>query len=106
MKFVRILAIVMLLLALFPMSEGYYTVLRAVVTGTALLAFFEDYRTGLSYLAIACLAVVVVYNPISMVHLNKKLLWVLIDLCTIGVLIWPMVRNKKTGRRYRQQRTG
>ncbi len=106
MKFVRILAIVMLLLALFPMSESYYTILRAVVTGTALLAFFEDYRTGLTYLSIACLAVVVVYNPISLVHLNKKMLWVLIDLGSIAVLMWPLVRNKKTGRRYRQQRTG
>ena len=106
MKVVRILAIVMLLLALFPMSESYYTALRAVVTGAALLAFFEDYRTGLTYLSIACLAVVVLYNPISMVHLNKKALWVIIDMCTSAVFMWPWIRNKKISRRYRQQKTG
>ncbi len=71
----------MLIFALVPLPYGYYTLLRLVVTGCALVLAWFDYQEtqGVSIFGAVLIGIGVLFNPIVAVHLSREI-WMPIDI--------------------------
>lgn len=80
-----ILPVILLVLALFPMPSGYYTLLRLIVFICSIYFVFKylEIRNETMTWIFGILAVI--YNPIIPVYLYNKTLWAIINLITIAV---------------------
>lgn len=77
----------LLLLALFPMPYGYYTLLRIVVSGvfgwSAYITYDKDSLSSITWIyAIIC----ILFNPIIPIELSKGI-WMFIDVFVAGLLL-------------------
>lgn len=83
----QVIAIVMLLWALYPKNPyGYYILLRWVCCGVfSYLAFQAYLKENYSWIWVLGITAAV-YNPIIRVHLNREM-WTVINLITIGIAL-------------------
>lgn len=72
----------MLLLALAPLPIGYYTLLRLVVTITAVLMALRYYNQEQMVWTIIFGLIALIFNPIIPVYLGDKNIWIPIDILT------------------------
>lgn len=80
-----LLLLVMLVFAIFPMPYSYYVSLR-LFTSISLVLFIYVYHKILKPRYITVLLLVIIfYNPIFRVHLNKAL-WIFLNLSTILIV--------------------
>lgn len=86
----------MCVFALLELPYGYYTLLRLVVTGCALLsAYWLGAERGLFWI-MALIAVL--FNPIMPIHFSREL-WAVFDLAVAGGFVaaaLSILQNKKT----------
>lgn len=68
-----------LLLAILPLSYGYYEVLRVVVTLGCIYLLVRDWKTSDSQIKGILIVISILFNPISPIYLSK-MIWVMIDL--------------------------
>ncbi|TAN37455.1 MAG: hypothetical protein EPN23_05550 [Verrucomicrobia bacterium] len=86
-------AIVLLIVALFPMPAGYDLFLRIALCMLFGLIFAVHIERGAKVWPLICGAVIVLYNPIIRVHLTRAV-WFGIHLATIimvvisAVIVW------------------
>jgi len=73
-----ITSIVMLLLAIPDLPYGYYTLLRWVVTASAIFLVYIAYELEKKFWIVPMAIVAILFNPIAPIHLNKET-WVIID---------------------------
>jgi hypothetical protein len=67
---IRLLAAIALFVALANLPYDYYTLLRVVVTATALFTLAEKKRAALSKVSMVAFALL--FNPLFPVHLRKE----------------------------------
>ena len=87
-----IISSVMLLVAVLPLPYGFYTLLRIVVTASAVFAayyFFKEGGDSQSGIILALIALL--FNPLIPIHLDK-VIWIPID---IGTAIYMYILSKK-----------
>ena len=83
--------IVVLVIALFPLPIGYYTLSKLVVSACALYYAIQSHkRNNITYTWIYGF-LVVLYNPIIIIPLYEKVIWVVVNIFTIYVFY----KNKK-----------
>ena len=87
--------ILLLIIALFRMPYGYYTLLRLVVTIYAVFQVFSSLKAEKCFKgwAVTFLLVALVYNPIIIVAF-KKSIWAIINVITIGLLLFKLGSQK------------
>lgn len=73
-----IASIVMLLLAIPDLPYGYYTLLRWVVTASAIFLVYVAYQLGKKFWLFSMVIIALLFNPIFPIHLDKGT-WVIID---------------------------
>lgn len=89
-----IISIIMLLLAIFPLPYGYYTILRLVVCVTAgFLAWYSYKQQKLTWMW-AMGVIALIFNPIIPLHLRKEL-WVVVDVIVAIVFGIYLIGDKK-----------
>ena len=71
----------LLLIAILPMPYGYYEFMRIVITLVASINAFELYKTNKSVLLVVFVSIIILYNPIFAIHLNKAV-WIPINILT------------------------
>lgn len=95
MKTLLIVCMVSLLLGLANLPIGYYTFLRIIVTIGCISVIMEDTTFSLNNWVIIFIVIGILFNPIFPVFLNKKSLWMLIDLVAAIIFGIKAFSNKK-----------
>jgi hypothetical protein len=98
MKVYIIIVCVLLLIAVAPMPYGYYQFMRIAITLVASINAFELYNKNKSVLLVVFVSIIILYNPIIPIHLNKET-WMPINLLTAVFLgVFALVhKNKEVG---------
>jgi hypothetical protein len=91
----RAAAALMLLIALAPMANEYYAVLRIVVFVAALIEVIQTARAKLSlgtmaFWMLAFLAVAVAFNPIQVLAVSRQA-WIYFDLFSVALFGLVMI---------------
>jgi len=69
----------MLLVSVLPLPYDYYTLLRLIVTTTAVMSAYHFYKINDSKLVVIFSFIALLFNPLIQIHLNKPL-WLVIDI--------------------------
>ena len=83
--------IVVLVIALFPLPIGYFTLSRLVVSACALYYAIQFHKRNNTTYTWIYGFLVVLYNPIIPIYLYEKFIWVVVNLITIYIFY----KNKK-----------
>lgn len=90
--------IILLFIALFPLPYGYYQLLRLVITVTSGFIIYKDYinKQNISFSNIIFGLILLLYNPIFPVHLEREI-WQVINIITAIIFLIYLfnVKNKK-----------
>ena len=77
--------IVVLVIALFPLPIGYYTLSRLVVSACALYYAIQFHKRNNTTYTWIYGFLVVLYNPIIPIYLYEKFIWIVVNLITIYI---------------------
>jgi hypothetical protein len=92
----RIIALVLLGIALLKLPYGYYILLRWVVCGVGLLCAYISYEIEKNTWVVLFGIIALLFNPIIPIHLNKEI-WSIINVAVVLVIfISFFVINKKS----------
>lgn len=80
------IAMILLLIAVFPLPYFYYQVLRWIITGLALYLGFESHEKKDKNWTFVFIIVAIMFNPIISIHLMKEA-WIIVDLVTAGIFL-------------------
>ena len=83
--------IVVLLIALFPLPIGYYTLSRLVVSACALYYAIQFHKRNNTTYTWIYGFLVILYNPIIPIYLYEKFIWIIVNLITVYIFF----KNKK-----------
>lgn len=89
-----ITSIILLLLAIFPLPYGYYTLLRLVVCLTACFLVWFSYKAGKTAWAWIMGFITLIFNPLVSLHFNREL-WFIIDIIAAIVFGVFLFKNKQ-----------
>ena len=94
MKPLYITCCIILGIALLPISGGFYTLVRIIVTIGAVDATIQNSSNGINIWSIIYGSMAILFNPLIPVYLHDKGAWVMIDIIAIILFIIQIVRNK------------
>ena len=83
--------IVVLVIALFPLPIGYFTLSRLVVSACALYYAIQFHKRNNTTYTWIYGFLVVLYNPVIPIYLYEKFIWVVVNIITIYIFY----KNKK-----------
>jgi len=75
--------IIALVIGILPMPFGYYTLSRLIVSAGALFFAFNFHKQNTNYKVWIFGFLVVLYNPIILISLGSKELWMLVNIPTV-----------------------
>ena len=81
-------------IALLPISGGFYTLVRIIVTIGAVAATIQNSSNGINIWSIIYGGMAILFNPLVPVYLHDKGAWMRIDIIAIILFIIQIVRNK------------
>lgn len=70
-------------LATLPFPYSYYILLKLLFFGTLIYYAFKLYPGKINGKIAALIALIILYNPIVLVHLGNKLLWLMVNIATL-----------------------
>ena len=94
MKPLYITVCIILGIALLPISGGFYTLVRIIVTIGAVAATIQNSSNGINIWSIIYGGMAILFNPLVPVYLHDKGAWVMIDIIAINLFIIQIERNK------------
>lgn len=92
-----VVSVVMLLLAIPDLPYGYYILLRWVITASAAFLIWISYKLERKIWLFLMVAVVILFNPITPIYLDKEA-WVIIDFI-VAILFLVSIFKIKTHER-------
>lgn len=77
-------------IGIFQLHFAYYILLKVIFFGSLLYFAFEYQNKSklTSAILVTLIVLIVLYNPIFLVQLDSKPLWIIINIATIGFLYW------------------
>ena len=87
MKPLYITVCIILGIALLPISGGFYTLVRIIVTIGAVAATIQNSSNGINIWSIIYGGMAILFNPLIPVYLHDKGAWIMIDILTIALFI-------------------
>ena len=94
MKLLYIAVCIILGIALLSISGGFYTLVRIIVTISAVAATIQNSSNGINIWSIIYGGMAILFNPLVPVYLHDKGAWMMIDIIAIILFIIQIVRNK------------
>lgn len=88
----------MLFAALAPLPIGYYTLLRMLVTLTAVLLAVNYYKNDKIEWTITFGIIALIFNPLIPIYLGDKSVWMAIDLLVGVLFIYQGIKMKGTAK--------
>jgi len=80
MKIFVIICVGLLFASLTILPVGYYTFLRIIVTISAFLIIYNEFKNGINFWIISFGIIFIIFNPIITIYLHDKNIWTPIDL--------------------------
>jgi len=95
--FLLIPAFLLILAPLISFPYGFYTFLRLLITISAAIIIFQNFKFagGINEISILFGLIFILYNPIIPVHLSREI-WMPINFITSGVYIYGYFKVKKS----------
>jgi hypothetical protein len=98
-KFIWLIPILLLLIALLPLPYAYYQFMRWVICGCAVYIAYQRHQKKEAWdkIVIIFTAVAVLYNPIGTIHLFKEA-WMVLNILTVAVFgygWWKVIKTTK-----------
>lgn len=87
MKSLYMTCCIILGLALLPISGGFYTLVRIIVTIGAIAATIQNSTNGINIWSVIYGGMAILFNPLIPVYLHDKGAWIMIDILTIALFI-------------------
>lgn len=87
MRHLLLLTSAALFLGAFSLPIGYYTLLRILVTISAVLIVINEYKGEVGPFQILFGLLAIVFNPLLPVYLHNKSVWTVIDIVTAGIFL-------------------
>jgi hypothetical protein len=95
MKKSLIISCLLLLIAIAPMPYGYYQFLRITITVVTGINAYDLYQKKQNNWLVAFVAIVILYNPIIVIHLDKAI-WKPINIVTAVFFgVFALVKKHK-----------
>lgn len=94
MKPLYITCCIILGIALLPISGGFYTLVRIIITIGAIVAVFQNSSNEINIWSIIFGIIAILFNPIVPIYLHDKGGWMLIDIIAIILFIIQIIKNK------------
>jgi len=94
MIFFKVIAGVVLLIALARLPYGYYITLRWIVTISAAISIFHAFEKGKSGWGWIFIAIAILFNPFFPIHLNKSI-WSVIDIIVAVIFFYSVSAVEK-----------
>jgi hypothetical protein len=95
MKTSLIISCLLLLIAIAPMPYGYYQFLRITITVVTGINAYDLYQKKQNNWLVAFVAIVILYNPIIVIHLDKAI-WKPINIVTAVFFgVFALVKKHK-----------
>lgn len=90
-----VIAIIFLLLAVFPLPYGFYTLIRIIVTIAALLMAHAAHNTKRTPFVYLFGILAILFNPIIKIHFDKGI-WMVLDIIGgVIFIIWLLINRKR-----------
>jgi len=78
-----------LIIGVFPLPIGYYTLVRLVVAAVAAYIAWKAYEQDNQSKWVWVFAfIAILFNPLIPIYLDSKPLWIMIDLATAGLFLY------------------
>ncbi len=95
MKLIKITLAILLLLCLSPMPYGFYNLVRIIVIIIMTIFAYSYYKKNKIELCITFVGLVVLFQPIVKIPLEKEI-WNIVDILVAGLLLYlTITENKK-----------
>jgi uncharacterized membrane protein len=98
-KILKIIAIVMLFIALADNPYGYYQILRWVVAGVAGYSAYLAYKDKNKLWTWIFGIVAVLFNPIAPIYLDRET-WSVINIIVAGIFLVDIIKNHSNKSRF------
>lgn len=95
MKPLYIACCIILGIALLPLSGGFYTLVRIIVTISAIIAAVQNSNNGINIWCVIFGIIAILFNPLIPIYLYDKGIWIIIDIITIILFIIQIQKNKE-----------
>lgn len=96
-----LIAIVLLLLALFPMPYGYYTFVRICICLLSGYLAYKSWQEKINLWMWIFFIIAILFNPIIPIYLGRTL-WAIIDIIVAAVLIVSIFQLKLNEKNYEE----
>ncbi len=96
LKWIFIFVAVWCFVAVLPLPIGYYTFLRIIVTIGGILAIGVIYQQKNKLLIYILLIITIFFNPLIPVYLQKKAIWIPLDILTGFAPLYLAFLHKNT----------
>lgn len=93
-KLARVVAAVLLLVAIGQNPYDFYTIMRWIVCGVSAYGAYREFERKRAGWAWTFVVLAVTFNPISPVHLSRET-WAPIDVVSAGILIGSVLMDRK-----------
>jgi hypothetical protein len=91
MKSISLVCGFALIIAVFNLPIGYYTLLRIVVTIGSVVLLIQEAKDGINFWVIVFALIGILFNPIIPVYINDKSSWIPIDIiCAVIFFVKSM----------------
>lgn len=86
MRGISIAAALVLLIGVFNLPIGYYTLLRVVVFIAALaIAYVEFNERGINFWTVIFAIILILFNPLIPIYLYQKSIWIPVDIISAAI---------------------
>ena len=98
--FMSSLSILFLFFSYFKLVYGFYTILRYVIFISSIVCLYDEFKYKKeNHWKIYFIGILVLYNPIEPVHLNYKIIWMIINFIVgmiFGAKIGTIIEKAKS----------
>ena len=96
MAVIKVITAIFLLVALWPMDYNYYIFLRGLMMLSTIICGIHALEFNNPKCFVTFMVLLVIYNPVLPVHLNRPL-WSVINVATIVIYLVSIPKCKKEG---------
>ena len=93
------LCVVTVLLGIFPLPYGFYTITRIVFFGSLLWFGIQSFGANKKFfysgLGVFLILAAILYNPVFQIHLGSRVVWLVLNVATL-YLIWRIIESLKS----------
>ena len=98
---IQLLGAIVLILCIFPLPYGFYTIVRIVTTVISIYLSLEYYKQNKKELSIVFLIIAILFQPLIKFALGRSL-WLIVDILVGGFLLALVFKDKLIKKQHKE----